>query len=491
MQKASHQTYFFDEFQLDIKRGRLLRGRDEVKLRPQSFEVLKYLVANNDQLISKDDLIGAVWSDPSVSDDSLTQCLKDIRHALGDEAQQIIKTMPRRGYIFAREVSEQPITSQVVAANAIQQGEVHNAEARSETLNDRTSFDRTRQESTDRDKTGADSSNGNLTFEQWMRRRGKVVTRALFVCVLLTLVISIALFFKGVTEAKLFASLAQFVVILIAFAHSLRLRRPRGFGLVKQDREDEIKQAGFEDFADFERDKESPRRALAQYTKYWQWLLLSWVVLYAFLAFTGFKHWDVDSLIVDRDQANQSLGLTLSIFNALFNNMNTLLLVLCFNVLNKNVQDEKEHRNVMEAPLTGLVVVVLAVTVFAFLFVAPIDKRLIANGASLVSGIAGGIAMALYVGRLQSKFLGPRPWLLIALYSYTSIQPLFVYLGKETVWTVLLIDLALVLKCLLYLYVAWLLQSGLLLFYFARMKRTYRAVRTQRRVFRELLEEER
>jgi hypothetical protein len=171
--------------------------------------------------------------------------------------------------------------------------------------------------------------------------------------------------------------------------------------------------------------------------------------------------------------------------------MNTLLLVLCFNVLNKNVQDEREHRNVMEAPLTGLVVVVLAVTLFAFLFVAPIDKRLIANGASLVSGIAGGIAMALYVGRLQSKFLGPRPWLLIALYSYTSIQPLFVYLGKETVWTVLLIDLALVLKCLLYLYVAWLLQSGLLLFYFARMKRTYRAVRTQRRVFRELLEDER
>ncbi|MDQ2855623.1 MAG: transcriptional regulator [Acidobacteriota bacterium] len=452
MQKAS-QTYFFDEFQLDIKRGRLLRGLDEIKLRPQSFAVLKYLVANSDQLISKDDLIRAVWSEPSVSDDSLTQCLKDIRHALGDEAQQIIKTVPKRGYIFAREVSELPLASQA--------------------------------------SDGADSGTVNLTFEEWMRGRGQIITRVLFVCVLLTLVISIALSLKGVTEAKAFASLAQFVVILIAFAHCLRLRRPRGFGIIKQDREGDIKRAGYEDFEDFERDKESPRRALAQYTKYWQWLLLSWVVLYAFLAFSGFKHWDVDSLIVDQDQGSQSLGLMLSIFNALFNNLNTLLLVLCFNVLNKNVQDEKEHRNVMEAPLTGLVVVVLAVTMFAFLFVAPIDKRLIANGASLVSGIAGGIAMALYVGRLQSKFLGPRPWLLIALYSYTSIQPLFVYLGKETVWTVLLIDLALVLKCLLYLYIAWLLQSGLLLFYFARMKRTYRAVRTQRRVFRELLEEER
>jgi DNA-binding winged helix-turn-helix (wHTH) protein/TolB-like protein len=106
MQKLSHQTYFFDEFTLDVTRGCLLRGQEEIKLRPKSFEALKYLVENNGRLISKDELIHAVWVDTAVTDDSLVKCLKDIRHALSDEAQQIIKTVPRRGYIFDKEVKD-------------------------------------------------------------------------------------------------------------------------------------------------------------------------------------------------------------------------------------------------------------------------------------------------------------------------------------------------------------------------------------------------
>ncbi|MGH9875920.1 MAG: tetratricopeptide repeat protein, partial [Pyrinomonadaceae bacterium] len=104
MQKLSHQTHFFDEFTLDVTRGCLLRGRDEIKLRPKSFEVLKYLVENNGRLISKNELINVVWVDTAVTDDSLVQCLKDIRHALHDETQQIIKTVHGRGYIFEKEV---------------------------------------------------------------------------------------------------------------------------------------------------------------------------------------------------------------------------------------------------------------------------------------------------------------------------------------------------------------------------------------------------
>src|SRR5947207_13837883 len=106
MEKQSHQQYFFGEFTLNLTRGCLLRGDDEVKLRPKSFMVLKYLVENNGRLISKDQLIRAAWVDTAVTDDSLVQCLQDIRQALNDEAQQFIKTVPRRGYIFAAEVSE-------------------------------------------------------------------------------------------------------------------------------------------------------------------------------------------------------------------------------------------------------------------------------------------------------------------------------------------------------------------------------------------------
>lgn len=106
MQKPSHQTHSFSEFTLDLTRGCLQRGQHEIKLRPKSFEVLKYLVENNGRLISKDELIRAVWVDTAVTDDSLVQCLKDIRHALGTEARRIIKTVPRRGYLFDEEVRD-------------------------------------------------------------------------------------------------------------------------------------------------------------------------------------------------------------------------------------------------------------------------------------------------------------------------------------------------------------------------------------------------
>jgi TolB-like protein/DNA-binding winged helix-turn-helix (wHTH) protein/tetratricopeptide (TPR) repeat protein len=123
MQKLSHQTYFFDEFMLDVTRGCLRRGREEIKLRPKSFEALKYLVENNGRLISKDELIHAVWVETAVTDDSLVKCLKDIRHALSDEAQQIIKTVHGRGYIFDKEVTDNgsaPITTYTEDAAGVQ-----------------------------------------------------------------------------------------------------------------------------------------------------------------------------------------------------------------------------------------------------------------------------------------------------------------------------------------------------------------------------------
>jgi TolB-like protein/DNA-binding winged helix-turn-helix (wHTH) protein len=82
-----------------------LRGDEEIKLRPKSFETLRHLVENSGRLISKNELIAAVWPDTSVTDDSLVQCLIEIRRALGDRAQQLVKTVPRRGYIFEAEVT--------------------------------------------------------------------------------------------------------------------------------------------------------------------------------------------------------------------------------------------------------------------------------------------------------------------------------------------------------------------------------------------------
>src|SRR5467141_3655938 len=114
MQKVAHRTQSFDDFTLDLTRGCLLRGTQEIKLRPKPFEALKYLVQNPGRLISKTELIQTIWPDTAVTDDSLVQCLMEVRRALGDEAQQIIKTVPRRGYIFDRPVSDSASTAPVI-----------------------------------------------------------------------------------------------------------------------------------------------------------------------------------------------------------------------------------------------------------------------------------------------------------------------------------------------------------------------------------------
>src|SRR5207302_7298351 len=106
MQRLTHQTRYFDGFTLDLTRGCLVRGAQEIKLRPKPFEALKYLVENSGRLINKSELIQVLWPETAVTDDSLVQCSMEVRRALGDEAQQMIKTVPRRGYIFDRPVSD-------------------------------------------------------------------------------------------------------------------------------------------------------------------------------------------------------------------------------------------------------------------------------------------------------------------------------------------------------------------------------------------------
>src|SRR5438270_4818569 len=105
MEREKPQALFFSGFMLDLARGRLLRGDVEVKLRPKSFQTLRYLTENHGRLISKEDLTRSVWADAAVTDNSLSQCLIELRRALGDDSQTTIRNVPRRGYIFDIPVS--------------------------------------------------------------------------------------------------------------------------------------------------------------------------------------------------------------------------------------------------------------------------------------------------------------------------------------------------------------------------------------------------
>jgi TolB-like protein/tetratricopeptide (TPR) repeat protein len=118
MQAVGEKIYCFEGFSLDLRRGVLCRGDHEIDLRPKGFELLHYLVENAGRLVPKDELIEAVWPNVVVTDESLTRCVSDVRQALRDGEQRIIKTVPRRGYLLAASVSPHPVTFNAPAAVA-------------------------------------------------------------------------------------------------------------------------------------------------------------------------------------------------------------------------------------------------------------------------------------------------------------------------------------------------------------------------------------
>ena len=99
------RQFCFGDFTLDLDRGLLLHGDHEIPLRRKSFEVLVYLVEHHGKVAAKGRLIDAVWSDAAVTDNSLAQCLVEIRRALGDDAQRLIRTVAGRGYLFTAPVT--------------------------------------------------------------------------------------------------------------------------------------------------------------------------------------------------------------------------------------------------------------------------------------------------------------------------------------------------------------------------------------------------
>src|SRR5512139_820546 len=100
MQVDQHLT--FGEFELDLARARLCCGGEVVALTPKAFAVLRRLVEDGGQLVSKDELLRAGWAKTHVSDGVLKVIILEIRRALGDDpaAPSFIETVPRQGYRF-------------------------------------------------------------------------------------------------------------------------------------------------------------------------------------------------------------------------------------------------------------------------------------------------------------------------------------------------------------------------------------------------------
>ena len=115
--------YLFEEYAFDTDRRELHRGADVVSVAPQVFDLLDYLIRNRERVVSKDDLINAIWNGRIVSDAALTTRLNAARSAIGNsgEEQRLIKTLPRKGFRFVGPVREaQGPAGAAVTDNAVE-----------------------------------------------------------------------------------------------------------------------------------------------------------------------------------------------------------------------------------------------------------------------------------------------------------------------------------------------------------------------------------
>ena len=101
--------YLFEDFVLDTDRRELRRGANLLSVEPKVFDLLAYVVENRERVVSKDDLVAAVWGGRIISDSALTTRLNAARAAIADSGQEqrLIKTHPRKGVRFVGKVQEE------------------------------------------------------------------------------------------------------------------------------------------------------------------------------------------------------------------------------------------------------------------------------------------------------------------------------------------------------------------------------------------------
>lgn len=97
----------FSGFELDPERAALHRPDGEtIKLRPKTLEMLRLFAGNAGRVLSKQQLMEAVWPNLHVGEDNLFQCIREIRTALGDDKRQVVRVISGRGYVFQAEVTD-------------------------------------------------------------------------------------------------------------------------------------------------------------------------------------------------------------------------------------------------------------------------------------------------------------------------------------------------------------------------------------------------
>jgi DNA-binding winged helix-turn-helix (wHTH) protein len=236
--------------------------------------------------------------------------------------------------------------------------------------------------------------------------------------------------------------------------------------------------------------------AVQQLRRSWRLLLASWCCLYITLPFS---EWFAPS---SSGQPSSWQWQALQVIATFLNNSSALMLVLCYLVLNRPTVTRVAGRDVEDVPLKsglllvgGIAVIEAALVALSGRFGLPDYARDALFGADLLSGVVGGIAMALCISRFDSRLLGTSgllPIVPVVLYLYVVIQPFYPLINRTfpnsqalpqhfDIW---IMQLAFMLKSVMYVYVTELFRTKRLLFYMIHARRVYEGVETEWSAFK-------
>src|SRR6476659_7798655 len=117
MPTASSATYDFGPFRLEVDERRLTKNGRAIPLRTKVFDTLCVLVEHSGRLLTKHELMQAIWPDTAVEENNLNHNISTLRRALGEQltGQRYIETVPRVGYRFVADVSCSAVAAPVPA----------------------------------------------------------------------------------------------------------------------------------------------------------------------------------------------------------------------------------------------------------------------------------------------------------------------------------------------------------------------------------------
>ena len=474
-QEETERVYEFGDFRLYASSRLLYSFNGEThKLQGMPFRLFCVLVEKPGRELSNEELIRHLWAGESAADtnpaayvDRLHHHVRKLRDVIGKE--MIANRKKGGGYYFDRPVK------------VIQKPPL--------------------------------PPDPGLDFKEWIfySRECRWIKLFLAAGVALSLLYSISYLLRlpvsypqlGGLDAVGVLSLIQLAVVSGALLASISVfdRHVKEFPRSPEADAELMRISGYTDREKWARAKDGARSSLKQFSRYWKLLLVAWFCLYLLLTLAAYLKWSGADINTDW---------WLSIGATVFNNCNSWTIALCFVVFNHptvfrtNVGDKtrtqpdgtdganergaEDEQDTRLAQLTkrlkvwGLLAIIAFAVVECLLVFYPLTQWFsswtsenVLWAGDFFSGIVGAVTLALFVGRIQSKFLGPSTWLPLAFFLYVAIQSLYVAIKVEN-WGSVMIEAALILKCLMYLYVAWLFKSGRLLFYLVRVKTIYERV---------------